>query len=108
MKKNKLPSLITILVLTLMTSIVWVSLSVYRAITAKSPESVPSAVSNPLTPTLDQSEINKIESAIFLDNSQIPQNLVVASSPPVPAPVSTALPAPTPITTPVASPSATP
>ena len=104
MKKDKLPSLITILVLTLLTSILWVSFSVYRAITAKPAESVPSAVSDPITPTLDQNEINKIESAVFLDNSLIPQNLIVASSPPVP----TTLPTATPITTPTASPSATP
>lgn len=104
MKKNKLPSLITILVLTLLTSILWVSLSIYRAITVKPPESVPSTVSNPLTPTLDQIEINKIESAVFLDNSQIPQNLIIASSPPAPA----TLPIATPIITPTASPSATP
>lgn len=102
MKKNRLPSLITILVLTLLTSIIWVSFSVYRAITAKPPESVPSVVSNPLTPTLDTPEINKIESSIFLDNSQIPQNLVTASTPPA------ATPTPAPIITPVASPSATP
>ena len=104
MKKDKLPSLITILVLTLLTSILWVSFSVYRAITTKPAESVPSAVSDPITPTLDQNEINKIESAIFLDNSQIPQNLIVSSSPPAP----TTLPTATPITTPTASPSATP
>jgi hypothetical protein len=104
MKRNKLPSLITILVLTLLTIILWVSFSVYRAITAKPTESVPAAVSNPITPTLDQTEINTIESAVFLDNSQIPQNLVAASAPPSPVPV----PIPTPITTPVASPSATP
>jgi cytoskeletal protein RodZ len=102
MKKNKLPSLITILVLTLLTSIIWVSFSVYRAITAKPPESVPSAVSAPLVPTFDTPEINKIESSLFLDNSQIPQNLITASTPPKITPT------PVPTVTPVASPSATP
>jgi hypothetical protein len=99
MKKNKLPSLVSILILTLLTSVVWVSLSVYWAVKTKPPESVPKAVSEPLTPTLDQDTISKIESGMFLDNSQIPQNITTGSSP---------LPSPIPEKTPVASSSATP
>jgi len=99
MKKNKLPGLISILILTLFTSILWVSLSIYWSLTAKPTESVPKTVSDPIIPTLDQSAINKIESGIFLDNSQIPQNITTVPS---------SLPTPTPETTPTASPSATP
>jgi len=99
MKKDKLPSLVSILILTLLTSIVWVSLSVYWALTAKPAESVPKTVSDTFTPTLDQGAIDKVESRIFLDNSQIPQNSPTGTS---------SLPTPAPEVMPTASPSATP
>lgn len=108
MKKNKLPSLITILILTLITSILWVSLSTYRAFTAKPPESVPKEISDPITLTLDQTAIKKIESGIFFDSSQIPENVVAAPSPtataqPTQSPQPTLTPEATP--TPIPSPS---
>lgn len=107
MDKNKLPSLISILILTLLTAIVWVSLSIYRALTVSAPPSVPQNVSQSLTPTLDQSSISKIESGIFFNDTQIPQNVVNATS--TNAPVATLRPSPTPTleATPTASPSAT-
>ena len=108
MKKNKLPSLISILILTLLTGVLWVSLEVYRTLTIKPAESVPETVSDPITPTLDQNIIKKIESAVFIDNSQIPDNVAQASSPAPNQPVQTPLPTPTPSVTSSASPSATP
>ncbi len=80
MKKNKLPSLIPILILTLITVVMWVSLDVVRLL-KKTPELVvPKDISQPLTPTLDENSINQIESRIFLNDSQISDN-VVSSSP---------------------------
>jgi hypothetical protein len=115
MKKNKLPSLVTIMVLTLITVVFWVSLSTYRAFTAKPSENVPKEISDPITPTLDQDEIKQIESGIFFDSSQIPDNVVIASSLPTsiqptrapslsPTPIVT----PTPQVTPTPIPSPTP
>lgn len=109
MKKNKLPSLISILVLTLVTSILWVSLSTYRAFTAKPSESVPKEISDPISLMLDQAEIKKIESGIFFDISQVPENVVTAPLSTTPAqPTPTILPTPTPEVTPTSTPSATP
>jgi len=108
MKKNKLPSLISILILTLLTGVLWVSLEVYRTLTIKPAESVSEAISNPITPTLDQNVIKKIESAIFIDSSQISDNVALASTPAPNQPVSTPLSTPVPSVTPSASPSATP
>jgi hypothetical protein len=106
MKKNKLPSLVTILILTLITGIAWASFEVYRAFTTKSEESVPSAVSNSINPTLDQPTINKIETKIFIDSSQIPDNVVTNSSITIPSQtVQTPAPTATTAATPVASPS---
>lgn len=108
MKKNKLPSIVTILILTLLTSILWVSFSTYRAFVAKPSESVPKEISNPITLTLDKDEIKKIESGIFFDSSQIPENIVTAALSTVPTqPILTPLPIPTPETTPSATPVST-
>ncbi len=82
MNKTKLPSLIPILILTLVTVVMWVSLDVVRLL-KKTPELVvPAGVSQPLTPTLDESSINQIESRIFLNDSQIPSNIVGSSPTP--------------------------
>jgi hypothetical protein len=109
MKKNKLPSMISILILTLITSVLWVSLSTYRAFTAKPAESVPKEISDPITLTLDQTAIKKIESGIYFDSSQIPDSVGGVSSSPLPAqptqkpsltPIPTATPTPIPSPTP--------
>lgn len=99
--KTKLPSLITILVLTVLTSIVWISLGVYRALTAEPSPSVPEEVSQPLTPTLDINTINDIKSKQFIDPNLIPTTVITISTP---------LPSQTPTATesPSASASATP
>ncbi len=94
MKTNKLPSLISILILTLLTSVLWVSFNVYRALTAKPDPAVSAEILKPLTPSLDIATINQIRARVFLDESQIPENAVIAPS----------LPSPTPIPTPTASP----
>ncbi|OGM16156.1 hypothetical protein A2V56_00925 [Candidatus Woesebacteria bacterium RBG_19FT_COMBO_42_9] len=101
MKKNKLPSLISILIMTLITSLFWVSLSTYRAFTAKPSESVPKEVSDPINLTLDQTAIKKIESGIYFDSSQIPENVVTAPlSTPITQPTQLPQSAPTPEATP--------
>lgn len=95
------------MILTLLTSILWVSLSIYRALTVRPSESVPKEISNPITPTLNQEMIKKIESGIFFDSSQIPENVTAPSSP-VPSQSEQPLSTPIPEATPTASPSATP
>lgn len=93
MKKEKLPSLISILILTLVTTIVWVSLNVYRSFSKEQDPSVPKEVSEPITPTLDQSTMNNIKNKIFLDDSQIPQNRTpMPLNIPTPTPEATELP----------------
>lgn len=82
----------------------WISLSIYRAITSKPAPVVPQTVSQPLTPSLDVDSINKIESRLYLDDTQIPDNVVTVTAPSTPAPATAPVVAP--ISTPVASPSA--
>jgi hypothetical protein len=108
MKKNKLPNPITILVLTLITALIWISFNIYRALTATPPPAVPQNISQTLTPTLNQDAINKIESSTFLNDSQIPPAVTGQAAPSTSAPTTLPVPTATPIETPIASPSATP
>jgi hypothetical protein len=78
--KTKLPGLIPILVLTLVTVVMWVSLDIYRAVNKPSQSTVPTEISEPLTPTLDQNSMSQIESRSYLDDSQIP-DIMINSSP---------------------------
>lgn len=84
------------LILTLITSVFWVSLTTYRAFTIKPAESVPEEISNPIILTLDQTAIKAVESRIYLDSSQIPQLVTVSTSSPIPVPVQLTTPSPTP------------
>jgi hypothetical protein len=103
MKKTKLPSLIPILILTLITVVMWVSLDVFRTL-KKTPELVvPTGVSQPLIPTLDENSIKQIESRFFLNDSQISDNVVSSS----PTPQSSAVPEATATPGVTATPSAT-
>jgi hypothetical protein len=98
MKKRKIPNLITVLILTLITVIMWISLSVYRALSQEPPSSVPEEIANPLTPNLDTKTLNDVQSRIFLDDSQIPE--AVVATPPPATPVTLATPTPIPSSTP--------
>ncbi len=94
MKKIKLPNAVAILVLTLITVVMWVSFSIYHAVGKKPDVKIPAEVSKPLTPTLDTEVINMIESRTYLDDSQIPQNVVtgpilLGETKPVATPVAT-------------------
>jgi len=105
MKKNKLPSIITILILTLVTVVAWISLNIYWALSKKPAPIVPQEVSEPLTPTLDTDSLDRIQSRLFLNDSQIPE---VNIATPVAPPVAIATPEPIPSEAPTTKPEATP
>lgn len=105
MQKTKLPNLISILILTVLTSVMWISLNIYRALTTKPTPVVTQVISEPLTPTLDTATITKVESSLFLSKDQIPQNVVTATNAVVIPPT---LPTSTPLPSPEASVSAEP
>lgn len=73
MKKSSLPKPITLLVLTLITSIVWVGLSVYRAVTIQPPQTVPENISKSLNPVLNSSALDDVDSRIFFEDQDIPE-----------------------------------
>lgn len=99
MNKQKIPGLISVLVLTLITIVMWVSLDVIRSFQKITPSTVPAEISQPITPSLDQISISQIESRIFLDDSLIPSD--ITSSPITPAASPTPAPTIEPTTQPV-------
>ena len=76
MPKTKPPSLVTVLILTLITVIMWVGFDVLRLFNQPATPSVPENVSRQIDPTLDQSAIDQLESRIFLDDTQIPDTVI--------------------------------
>lgn len=103
-KKVKLPSLVSILILTLVTAVIWVSFNVYRSVTKKPSPSVDKEISDPLTPALDQNTIKDIESSIFLTNPNLPQLQTAATIAPTPSPSASPSATPAATTSPEASP----
>jgi hypothetical protein len=79
MRKTKLPSLISILIMTLITAVIWVTFDVYRLFKKAEVPVVPETVSAPLNPSFDDGTINEIKSRIYLDDAQIPDTVVTGS-----------------------------
>lgn len=60
-KNKKLPSVIVLMILTVITILFWISFSVYKVFTNNEPLSVPEKVIEPLNPNLDMRTLNEIE-----------------------------------------------
>lgn len=60
--------------MSLITTLMWVSFSIYYAVTNKPPTIVSSEIAEPLQPKLDTEAIGQIESRLLLNDSQIPDN----------------------------------
>lgn len=87
MNKQKIPGLISVLILTLITIVMWVSLDVIRAFQKTTPSTIPAEISQPITPSLDQISISQIESRIFLDDSLIPSGITNSPLTPAASPI---------------------
>lgn len=79
MKRNKLPSLISVLGLTLITAVLWVSFNIYRAFTRTPDAPIPQDITNPISPTLDIETLDRVQSGLYFDPSQIPDNVVTGA-----------------------------
>ena len=108
MKKNSLPKPISLLILTLLTAILWVGLGIYRTLTVKPVPTVPETVSKSITPSLNTNIIQKIESAVFFQDSEIPPLNIGAIKLGTPLPSAVPTPVATVSATPVATEAATP
>lgn len=93
MNKNKVPGLVTMAILTLITVIFWVFFNVYRVFTKKSPYVVPEEVLTPIDPNLDQNILAKLSQRKYLEESIIPD--IPAEGGSVNPPISVEIPSPT-------------
>lgn len=66
-QKNKLPGLVTIAILTVITVIFWTGLEVFRELTVKPEPTVAAEILAPLNPNLDVDSLNKIQKRIDLN-----------------------------------------
>ena len=110
--KQKPPSIVPVLILTLLTAVTWVFFSIYRAVTSKPDIIVHVEISEPLDATLDKKTLDGVGGRLFLDESQIPITSFSAPTPgssalPSPVATSAAMPLPSPGATGTASPSGT-
>ena len=110
MRKRKTPNLVTIAILTTITVVFWVFFSVYRVFTDEPSFNVPAEILEPVSPTLDTSLIDKIESRIFFSEGEVVTQIQIASPTATPAETPTASPTATPTSspTPTATATATP
>lgn len=108
MKKSRIPSLVTIAILTAITLVFWVFFGVYRAFTTKPSPSIPESILQALSPTLDSNALSKIQSRTFLSEGEIGSATPSATTTPQPIPTITPTPTSTPSATPTATQSATP
>lgn len=81
MKKTKTPNLVTLVVLTTITVLFWVFFSLYRVFTDEPSYDVPAEILEPVSPTLDSSLIDKIESRIFFREGEVAPTTTPGPSP---------------------------
>lgn len=62
MKNKKLPSIVVLMILTLITAVFWMMFSVYRSFTKPASISIPEEVTNQLIPRLDTETIELVKS----------------------------------------------
>ena len=69
MKNLKVPSLVTIAILTVITVVFWIFFSVYRVFTTQPSPTVPGSILEPLSPNLDTGIINSIQQRVFFSGT---------------------------------------
>jgi hypothetical protein len=69
--KPKIPPIIAIAVLTLITAIVWIFLSVYRIYVSKPAISLAPAIVEPVNPTLDKNTIEAVVNRLYIEEGSV-------------------------------------
>ena len=77
MKKEKTPKIVSLAILTLITSVLSIFFSLYRVFTEKSDIKVSAEILEPLSPDLNDKVISEIEKTVFIEQNQIPDNIIV-------------------------------
>ena len=67
MKKYKVPSLVTVGILTAITVFFWIAFGVIKAFSNKETSTIPKNISNPLTPTLNEKAIENFKGRLYFE-----------------------------------------
>lgn len=70
MKKAKIPSIVTVLILTVITISFWIVFSVVRIFRTEPTPSIPPEILNPLDPNYDKTMVDKIEKRLYFEQGQ--------------------------------------
>lgn len=70
-EKRKLPGIVKMAILTVITVIAWIGFEVYRALTLEPPAVVSPKILEPIIPDLDSQSLNKLQKRIHLEESEI-------------------------------------
>lgn len=99
MKKDKLPSIIILLILSLITALFWVVFSVYRALAKPVVVDLPAEVMESLNPNLDTTTLESLDKRLYIEEGDIQTAQVAATEEatpsPSPSPEESASPSPT-------------
>jgi hypothetical protein len=88
-KQTKMPSLVTIAILTAVTVIFWIGFGVYRIFTSKPSPPVPREIILPVNPNLDTTILNGLQNKIYFTESQIGATVIERLTEPSPSPEAT-------------------
>ena len=80
MKKIKIPSLVTTMILTVVTISFWIVFSVIRIFKTEKSSDIPPEILNPLKTSYDKTVVDKIEKRIYFDKEQVFETAVPATS----------------------------
>lgn len=105
--KEKIPSVVSLAIMTSVTVIFWISFDIYRIVKKNPPLSVPPEITAPFDASLDTEALNKAAARSYLKESDI-RNLAPNSSAPPEVTETSPTPTASGSATPVASASATP
>lgn len=67
MKKRRRPFVVNFLILTVITTLIWVVFDVYRSFTTKPKPDVPSEILAPIDPTLDKDVLDNLSKKVYLE-----------------------------------------
>jgi hypothetical protein len=69
--KPKIPQLLVVIVLTIITSIFWIFFGVYRIFTTKPSVAIPPAILEPVNPTLDKNAVAAIVGRLYIEEGSV-------------------------------------
>jgi len=67
MKKSKVPSIVAVMILTVITISFWIVFSVVRIFRTETTPAIPPEILNPLNPNYDKTTVDKIQERIYFE-----------------------------------------